>query len=279
MNALIRIGAWLLAIALVALPVVAVLNGWIAGERWPMQRLQVNGSFERVQAEQIRAAVLPQARDGFFAVRLDAVRAAVAALPWVERVEVRKRWPDLLAVTVVEHRPFARWGGERIVSEHGRLFAAPDDPTLDTLPQLDGPDARVDEVVALYNQAQQVFTAAGERVRGVTLTARGSWSLQLAQPLAAPAPLPAHAAVAGTVIILGRDDAQPRLLRFARLMPRLLASAQRPLLRADLRYTNGFALTWQDAAPAPATGASQPGAVEGGAVDTRTAPLPQQART
>ena len=45
MNALLRIAAWTLAIVLVALPVVAVLNGWIAGERWPMRRLAVTGEF------------------------------------------------------------------------------------------------------------------------------------------------------------------------------------------------------------------------------------------
>ena len=48
MNALLRIAAWTLAIVLVALPVVAVLNGWIAGERWPMRRLAVTGEFRQV---------------------------------------------------------------------------------------------------------------------------------------------------------------------------------------------------------------------------------------
>ena len=48
MNALLRISAWLLALALVALPVVAVLNGWVGAERWPLSRLRVTGQFERV---------------------------------------------------------------------------------------------------------------------------------------------------------------------------------------------------------------------------------------
>ncbi len=38
--------------------------------------------------------------------------------------------------------------------------------------------------------------------------------------------------------------------RFARLLPQLLARQARTLERADLRYTNGFALTWgEPAAP------------------------------
>ena len=40
MNALLRILAWTFAVALVVLPVVAVLNGWIAAERWPLRTLR-----------------------------------------------------------------------------------------------------------------------------------------------------------------------------------------------------------------------------------------------
>jgi cell division protein FtsQ len=50
-------------------------------------------------------------------------------------------------------------------------------------------------------------------------------------------------------VLVGRHDADARVARFARLAPRLLARAGRPPLRADLRYTNGFALAWADAAP------------------------------
>ena len=141
MNALLRIAAWILAIGLVALPVVAVLNGWIAGDRWPMRRLAVTGEFRQVDEAAVREAVLPMVRDGFFAVDLDQVRAAVAALPWVEKVEVRKRWPDRLEVSLSEHTPVARWGEDRMLSEDGELFAAPEGAG-DGLPRFEGPEDR-----------------------------------------------------------------------------------------------------------------------------------------
>ena len=46
----------------------------------------------------------------------------------------------------------------------------------------------------------------------------------------------------------GRSEARARLKRFVRLMPQLLAQQEKVLTRADLRYTNGFALSWT---PAP----------------------------
>lgn len=231
MNAVVRLLAWALAIALVVMPVVAVLNGWIAGDRWPMRRLEVSGPFARVSAGEVRAAVLPQVQSGFFAIQMEPIRNAVAALPWVERVEVRKRWPDQLIVSLNEYRPFARWGRDQLLSEHGQVFAAPGNPDLQGLPELDGPDGSVGDVITLYNQAQPLFAGSGHRVQAVSLSGRNSWTLRLHD---------------GTEVVVGRNDPTERLRRFARLLPQIIAARQNAvLLRADLRYTNGFALTWQ----------------------------------
>ena len=239
MSAMLRLLGWILALALVALPVVAVVNGWVGGEHWPLRTLRVQGDLHRVDETRLRATVLPFAKRGFFAVQLDRIQAAVDALPWVERAEVRKHWPDVLEVRIQEHRPYARWGKDRLLSEQGKLFAAVDVPK--GLPLLDGPDARVPEVVALYNQARERLANAGG-VRGVAVDRRGSWSITLAS---------------GTDVVLGRNDSDARLQRFAQLLPRLVAQhpGQR-LASADLRYTNGFALVWaelpvSDALPMP----------------------------
>ena len=229
MNALLRILAWLLAVALVALPVVAVLNGWVGAERWPLSRLRVTGQFERVQVEQLRAAVAPYARAGYFAVKLEDAQRAVEQLPWVESASVGKKWPDVLEVSVVEHVPFAHWGEDRMLSERGRLFPRPAELADARLPHLDGPDARASDVVEVYNESQALFVSLGYRVTHVAMDARGSWSLVLDN---------------GTEVVLGRDDARARLQRFVRVLPQLLVRQARPLERADLRYTNGFTLQW-----------------------------------
>ncbi|MFT3763116.1 MAG: cell division protein FtsQ/DivIB [Pseudoxanthomonas sp.] len=251
MNATLRIFAWLLAIALVALPVVAVVNGWVGAERWPLTRLRVHGELKRVDPAQLRQAMLPFARRGFFAVRLQDAQDAVEALPWVERAEVRKRWPDVLEVRIVEHRPFARWGADRLLSEGGRLFPVPAGLPVGDLPLLGGPDTRTQEVVALYNESKQLFAPLGLDVRALAMDARGSWSLVLGN---------------GTEVVIGRADARPRLDRFARMLPQLLSRSPLPLKRADLRYTNGFALSW-------ASGREQANAAEASAATAVAATL------
>jgi cell division protein FtsQ len=234
-NAVLRILAWTLALALIALPVVAVVNGWIGAERWPLRTLRINADLQRVDVARLRATVLPYAEAGFFAVKLGDAQRAVARLPWVEHAEVRKRWPDVVEVRVLEHRPFARWGEDRLLSEQGRLFASAGIEVPAELPLLHGPDARVNDVVQLYNESRELFAPTGFDVRALRLDSRGSWAMTLSN---------------GTDVIVGSREARLRLARFARLMPQLLAQKQSPLARADLRYTNGFALSW----PAPGAG-------------------------
>jgi cell division protein FtsQ len=263
MKALLRLLAWTLAVALVALPVVAVVNGWVGGTQWPLRTLRVQGALQRVDESRLRATVLPFAKRGFFAVPLDRIQAEVGALPWVDRAEVRKHWPDVLEVRISEHRPFARWGEARVLSVNGHLFPVGAASMPAGLPLLDGPDGRVADVVALYNQAREELAGAGG-VRGVVLDRRGSWSIALAN---------------GIEVVLGRNDPQARLARFAPLLPRLLASqGGRPLLRADLRYTNGFALIWGEL-PKPATHAPMavPALPQPVAIATHPSPRPSPA--
>jgi cell division protein FtsQ len=242
MNAVLRIFVWLLALSLVALPVVAVLNGWVAAERWPLAKLRVHGEFKRVPAEKLQQVILPYAQAGFFAVKLQDAQDAIEQLPWVESAQVRKQWPDVLEITLVEHKPFAHWGKDRLLSEQGRLFATPKQLEDVALPHLDGPDAQTTEVVALYNESRALFAPTGLDVTRVSMDARGSWSLQLSN---------------GTEVVVGRDDARTRLQRFVRVLPQL-ANAQAPIERADLRYTNGFTLSWGSPVPAaPATPAQR----------------------
>jgi cell division protein FtsQ len=226
-----RIVAWGIAITLVVLPIVGVMQGWFAANRWPVTQLQVQAEFAHLSAEQIRSAVVPNLGKGFFATDLEAVRQSVASLPWVESVEARKRWPDTLLLRIYERQPFARWNDNKLISRQGLVFDAPGADQMGGLPQLRGPDARLAEVVSFYAQAQKAFAGRAQlRVTGVSLTDRGSWSVTTES---------------GAEIVIGdRDQADRRLARFLDVYPQLIAGRNGSFAYADLRYTNGFAVRW-----------------------------------
>ncbi len=248
MSSLIRILAWVLALAVVALPLVAVLNGWMAPDRWPIRHLQVTAEYQRISAEQIRTTVAAQMGRGYFDTDPAVLRTALAGLPWVEHVEVRKRWPDRIEVTLIEHRARAHWGEGRLLSSQGVLFATPGADEVQGLPRLSGPDDRVADVIAFFERAQQQLAATGLILEGARLTPRGSWSLQLK---------------GGARIMVGRSAApEVRIARLVRVLPQLLEGEHRPFDRIDLRYTNGFAIAWSSAnsGELPGSGAAVPAA-------------------
>lgn len=241
MNALGRFLLALCVLALISLPVVAVLQGWVGAERFALTRLRVSGVPQHVADAQLQAALQPYARKGFFAVPLDDARRAIEALPWVDSAEVSKKWPDVLEVAVTEHRPIALWDDSLLLSASGRLYprAAMGDALPEGLPQLGGDARRRQDVVRFYNSWRNLFAGSGREVREVRLDARGSWMLRFAD---------------GTEILVGRHAPHARVERFAQLLPQLIPPPGKTLQRADLRYANGFALQWRDA-PEPAAGA------------------------
>ncbi|MBK7144234.1 MAG: FtsQ-type POTRA domain-containing protein [Xanthomonadales bacterium] len=257
---LARIAAWMLALALVATPIVAALNGWLANERWPIRRMKVYGSFVQVDEEAVRAAVAPAARAGFFAVDLAEVKSAVEALPWVARAEVRKLWPDRIDIDVRERVALAFWGDDRLLGERGEVFAADRSRVPADLPRLEGPDLRAAEIWQQFTLAREGLAQIGIAIGSARVNGRGAWSLR---------------AVDGAEFVLGREQTRPRLDRFIAALARLPASERSRIERADLRFANGFAVVWRAPPVAPAEPGSGPAAVPAADDATRSLHEPQ----
>jgi cell division protein FtsQ len=215
---LLKLIAWAIALTLLALPIVGVLNGWFASDRWPVTKLA------------------PHLGEGFFAVDLADVRAAVAKLPWVERAEARKRWPDAIELVVYEQQPFARWGKDRLINRRGQVFNVAGAESLQGLPVLSGPDDRLDDVIRFHADCIREFSGSGLIVTEVALSSRGGWALTLAS---------------GATIAVGRDEPNERLKRFLDAWPKLAAGHTDPPAYVDLRYANGFAVRWGGASVSP----------------------------
>lgn len=226
----LRGAAWLVAVALVVLPLVGLVRGWFASDRWPIRSLKVEAPYRHVSADQLRAAVAPYLHKGFFATRLDRLQKAVVAMPWVASAEARKVWPDTLVLRVYEREPVAHWNGDQLIGRDGSVFSAPGGKTLKALPDLSGPDAREPDVLAFFSKVRKQFAGVGLKVTGVDLSGRDSWRVQLAD---------------GAELVVGNVDPGQRLQRFLDTYPRMVQDdGGKHFSRVDLRYANGFAVRW-----------------------------------
>ena len=207
-------------------------SGWGEARHWPIRWLEVSGEVERVATAQIRAAVADQARRGFFAVDVDAARAAVEALPWVKRASVARQWPDALSILVIEQRAVARFNGDALVNPDGELFHVAGTASMQGLVDLTGPEDRHARVVQGWRSISRLLRPEGLSLSRVDVDARGSWRVVLGD---------------GVELLLGRDEIEQRVQRYLSVR-QALAQRGAPS-RIDLRYPNGLSVTPERTTP------------------------------
>jgi cell division protein FtsQ len=221
--------ALLVLFLLTAAGIAWVSMGIVTSERWPIRWLEINGAFQRVSAEQLRASLAPHVGSNFFTVDLQGLHAAAARNAWVSGVRVQKQWPDTVRVDVEEYAPVAHWNRGQLLSGAGEPFAVPEADEIQGLPWLEGPEERLDEVLQTWVAFDAMLMPLGLDISRISLDGRGAWSLQLDN---------------GTVVQLGRDSTVERLQRLLASWETLTRQKQALPVAVDLRYTNGFAVLW-----------------------------------
>lgn len=122
----------LVAGGIVTLAVVVLAVRFLGGSLFSLERFHVSGN-DRARTADILATLGAFRGRNLVTLGLSGVADRLAENPWVDRVTLAKRFPDGLAVQVVERRPVA------LVSEEGRLSwvdaagrtIAPYDPRAD----------------------------------------------------------------------------------------------------------------------------------------------------
>lgn len=204
---------------------------WLAKpDNLPLRTVRVQGEMYHVTQQEVQAAVLPHAQAGFLHIDINAVRAALEQLPWVHSVQVRRAWPDVLLVQLREQQVLARWADGGLVNPEGNVFR-PLEPVVATgLPVLRGPQGTSVMVTAQFIELQRALLPLQLTISEVAMDERRAWKLVLEN---------------GLELMLGRNEHPARMERFVRAWPRILGPRSATVARIDLRYTNGFAVSFR----------------------------------
>lgn len=196
----------------------------------PIKQVEVQGAFVHVEAREVRDAVAPYVGGNFFTVDVRRLQRVVKALPWVHYAEVRRAWPGTVHITVREQTAAARWGEDALVNESGEIFRPTPASYPADLPVLRGPQGAGKSMVAAYKDMSAMLAPLKLRIAAINLDQRRAWSLQLDN---------------GMQLVLGRGGGYERLLKFVRFYHRAFQGREAEVARVDLRYSNGFAVRWQ----------------------------------
>jgi cell division protein FtsQ len=193
----------------------------------PIRVIEVKGELHHHSSQLLQQTLSARLHGGILTVDLLDLKAAAEDLSWVGRASLRRVWPDRLQVQVEEHRPLARWNNDCLVTAAGIVFQQGGGTVPAGLPQLHAEDQRAVEVVTAYQKWRGALQQIGHVIAVLTVDSRGDWQLEL---------------VKGIRLRLGTEAIEERLARFIASAPQLEAAGQP--LKVDLRYRNGFAVTW-----------------------------------
>ncbi|KQV61261.1 hypothetical protein ASC95_05980 [Pelomonas sp. Root1217] len=235
----------LLVAALVATAAWGVLRWMVRLPTFNFRAIQIEGDVSRNSVASLRANALPRLHGSFLSMNLKDGRAAFEAVPWVRHAQLTRIWPMRLKVNLEEHRAAAYWeartdgadsateaSAERaLVNSFGEVFQANlGDVEDETLPVLAGPARTAGAMLQMWRALSPAAEKLGEGVDRLDLSGRGSWRATLGS---------------GAVIELGRGsetDVVERFSRFAQSITQVTATYRSPLLSADLRHADGYAV-------------------------------------
>lgn len=201
----------------------------------PITSVRIAGEFVNVSRDEMQEMIDGFLPSGFFELDVASVMREAQRIPWVKRISVRRIWPDSLHVAVVERAAVARWNGDALLEADGNRFV-PDRASLEgDYVDLSGPEGSEGSVLARFEQMTPVADALGTKIRAVSMDQRGAWRLEFAS---------------GLILMLGQGDRLERLAPYIAALPQILGDRFSDAERIDLRYSNGFAVKWRQAATA-----------------------------
>ena len=150
---------------------------------------------------------------------------------------MRRDYPNSLRVILHEHVAEAFWGpdsGTGLINSFGEVFEANlGELDRDGLPRLQGPEDSAPQMLQMYRLLVPALGPLDVEIDGLTLNARGSWQLRLAND--------AQIELGGGSV----EAVLQRVQRFVRTLPQITTQYKRKadaIESADLRYEDGYAL-------------------------------------
>ncbi|MEY3390428.1 MAG: hypothetical protein RL350_689 [Pseudomonadota bacterium] len=182
-----EITRWLMRFFILA--VVLSIFIWLSQQPvFTLKQLQIesagNQDLKHVQLPAVRSQVLDKVQGNFFSVRLQDVKNAFEAFPWVRHASVRRAWPNGLIVSIEEQKPLGVWGKadqQKLINVHGEVFDGSIAELDENTPiiEFSGPDGSSKEVLRLYQKASTWFKPWDAEIKSLTLSDRYAWHIKL----------------------------------------------------------------------------------------------------
>lgn len=195
-----------------------------------VQHIRLEGDYHHIDRLAIEQLLSPFIGYHLSQSDLHALEYSLRAMPWIRKVVIQRIWSDTLVIHLQEREPVAYWGKKALLDANGELFV----PSLvgdDKLPVFEAGPGREKQLLAFYRLVQDSLSPLGLQLSAITETPHRAYIIKLKN-----APF----------LHLGRHFMQARLNRFVQAYQGGLAQYIVKAACIDLRYPNGFAVSWHN---------------------------------
>ncbi len=196
----------------------------------PLRVVEIEGDFHYLDTQKLKDLLSLQLNKNFLAIDIEGLHEHVKAVPWVDQVSIRRKWPDTLMLEIHEQQPLARWSKGGLVNQRGEWFAADFNNAAASLPELEGPDGTAAILSGEFIYINSVLAQLGLQANRLSMTHRRAWKLDFSN---------------GLSLQLGRMNVHARLQRFMKIYQQIIVNQLQKIESVDMRYTNGFAVRWK----------------------------------
>jgi cell division protein FtsQ len=197
---------------------------------FPIERIKVVATYQHLSPAKLQEIIAPSVKTNFFGLNVERLKHKLLQLPWVHSVEIKRIWPNTVAITIKEETAVANWQNISLVNEDGELFTPPKETFPSGLPFFLGAEDRIEEIWQSYSEFSAILVPTKWKITEISLDEELSWRILLNN---------------GVNIFLGNNNAAEKLQDFIKVYDDIkIANSTSGAKSIDLRYKNGFAVKW-----------------------------------
>lgn len=199
-------------------------------ENRPIKNVKIEGEFQYISKEKLKEILRPQVKLGYYHANMDAIHKAIEELPLVDKVDVKRVWPDVIDIKIIEQKPIVRWGDNALLNKQGEILIPENIDEFKNLPLITGPEGQEKKLLETMKGVYIELKDKSLQLSEFHVNQRRAWRIKLSS---------------GLEMQLGRKAPLENMHRFLKTMDLLGAEQVALMASVDTRYPNGYAVTWK----------------------------------
>jgi cell division protein FtsQ len=195
----------------------------------PIEKIRITGNFRYLETQKIEKHLQDYLGDGFFSVDIKSIQHQISQQPWIKKVSVRRVWPDLIAVHLLEKEAFARWDETHLLDRDAIIFTA-ESKKFQQLPLINGYSGNSRQLLQRFVELRQQFSNQKIELSGLIEDSKGALRLLLNNQLS---------------VSLGSENNDQKIQHLLMVYQQQIQQRSQHIKHIDFRYSNGFAIAWK----------------------------------